>query len=204
MKFSSMRSAIVIASVIAGSVIPSQAFAQTPINVFSGGTSFGLEDTNYVTVYTFSSAMNLNSIGFLPRSLGPGVFEFAISTINNGAFVNADTSSLGTFSEVNSDGIRWFDLYSPITLSKDDTVTVKSSGFFMARFGQVLSPAANVKFETHQNGVLLPNGSVLSSSNLRVSNPGSNVAPEPGSIALLLTGGGALAGIALRRRRNAA
>ena len=43
-----------------------------------------------------------------------------------------------------------------------------------------------------------------STSNLRVSNPGSNVAPEPGSIALLLTGGGALAGIALRRRRNAA
>ena len=44
----------------------------------------------------------------------------------------------------------------------------------------------------------------LTNSNLRVSNPGSNVAPEPGSIALLLTGGAALAGIALRRRRNAA
>jgi hypothetical protein len=45
---------------------------------------------------------------------------------------------------------------------------------------------------------------IFSNGNLRVSNPGSNVAPEPGSIALLLTGGGALAGIALRRRRNAA
>jgi hypothetical protein len=35
------------------------------------------------------------------------------------------------------------------------------------------------------------------------ANPGSNVAPEPASIALLLTGGAALAGVALRRRRNA-
>jgi len=36
------------------------------------------------------------------------------------------------------------------------------------------------------------------------SNPGSNVAPEPGSFALALTGGAALLGICIRRRRNAA
>ena len=35
------------------------------------------------------------------------------------------------------------------------------------------------------------------------SNPGSNVAPEPGSFALALTGGAALLGICVRRRRNA-
>jgi len=40
-------------------------------------------------------------------------------------------------------------------------------------------------------------------SNIRVSNPGSNVAPEPGSFALTLTGGAALIGICVRRRRNA-
>ena len=43
----------------------------------------------------------------------------------------------------------------------------------------------------------------LTNSNLRVSNPGSNVAPEPGSFALALTGGAALIGICVRRRRNA-
>jgi VCBS repeat-containing protein len=36
------------------------------------------------------------------------------------------------------------------------------------------------------------------------ANPGSNVAPEPGTFALALTGGGALIGICIRRRRNAA
>jgi hypothetical protein len=35
------------------------------------------------------------------------------------------------------------------------------------------------------------------------ADPGSNVAPEPGSFALALTGGGALIGICIRRRRNA-
>jgi hypothetical protein len=44
----------------------------------------------------------------------------------------------------------------------------------------------------------------LTNSNLRVSNPSSNVAPEPGSFALALTGGAALLGICIRRRRNAA
>ena len=47
---------------------------------------------------------------------------------------------------------------------------------------------------------------IFTNSNLRVSpaNPGSNVAPEPGTFALALTGGGALLGICIRRRRNAA
>ena len=35
------------------------------------------------------------------------------------------------------------------------------------------------------------------------ADPGSNVAPEPGSFALALTGGSALIGICMRRRRNA-
>ena len=52
MKFSAMRSAIVIASVIAGSVIPLQAFAQTPIDVFSGGFEGTDYYSTYRTVYT--------------------------------------------------------------------------------------------------------------------------------------------------------
>jgi hypothetical protein len=40
-------------------------------------------------------------------------------------------------------------------------------------------------------------------NSINTSNPGSNVAPEPGSFALALTGGAALIGICIRRRRNA-
>ena len=39
--------------------------------------------------------------------------------------------------------------------------------------------------------------------NRKPLDPGSNVAPEPGSFALALTGGAALIGICIRRRRNA-
>ena len=147
--------------------------------------------------------MILNSIGFLPIDEGSGVFEFAISTVNNGDFANTDTSSLGTFNTVNSAGVRWFDLYSPITLSKDDTVTVKTSGYKGYRSYQVLNSAANVNFVSYENGSAFAPVESTSSSNLRVSNPGSNVAPEPGSLALALTGGAALIGICVRRRRNA-
>jgi hypothetical protein len=44
----------------------------------------------------------------------------------------------------------------------------------------------------------------FTNSNLKVTNPSSNVAPEPGTFALALTGGAALLGICIRRRRNAA
>ena len=40
--------------------------------------------------------------------------------------------------------------------------------------------------------------------NRKTLDPGANVAPEPGSFALALTGGAALLGICVRRRRNAA
>ncbi len=43
----------------------------------------------------------------------------------------------------------------------------------------------------------------FSFGNRKPLDPGSNVAPEPGSFALALTGGAALLGICVRRRRNA-
>ena len=56
------------------------------------------------------------------------------------------------------------------------------------------------------NGLIDSNYNLVTSSsnsNIRVSNPGSNVAPEPGSFALALTGGAALLGMCIRRRRDA-
>ena len=85
----------------------------------------------------------------------------------------------------------------------NEIVTVNSR--FIASTG-TMNNSVNVAYE----GFVYPDdGSQLhtdwTNSNLRVSpsNPGSNVAPEPGSFALALTGGAALLGICVRRRRNA-
>jgi hypothetical protein len=70
------------------------------------------------------------------------------------------------------------------------------------------NPATMLRAVTSSNGS--PNVTFYglqnyTNSNIRVSpsNPGSNVAPEPGTFALALTGGAALIGICIRRRRNA-
>ena len=199
----------IAASTVLLSLISSAGNAQN-IDVFSGGF-LGNSNPGYVTDYTFSSSMILNSIGFYPSNDGIGVFEFAI---NGGDYVNASTSSLGTFNIDDSAGVRWFQLSNPITLSKNATVSVRTNGVTSYRSFQTLNTAANVDFVTSYPDVGQNLGQTsthnrlffISNSNLRVSpaNPGSNVAPEPGTFALALTGGGALLGICIRRRRNAA
>jgi hypothetical protein len=189
MKFQSFRSAVVFASVIVGSVIPSQAFAEFEVFVSAGFGGTSTETLN--TVYTFSSPMILNSIAIY----GGVTQEFAISTLNNGDFVNASTSLIGTFN-VEAEGVRWFNLSSPITLNKDDTVSVRTSGGTQQyRHFQILGPSSNV---THVFSLDAVNAS---NSNLRVSALPPNIAPEPGSLALALIGGCALVGMHIRRRR---
>jgi hypothetical protein len=68
------------------------------------------------------------------------------------------------------------------------------------------SSSTNVSYQGFLASVEGPNPGLsiaVTNSNLRVSNPSANVAPEPGSFALALTGGAALLGICIRRRRNA-
>jgi hypothetical protein len=203
MSFITRRLVGVAASTVLLSLVSATAHAQL-IDVFSGGTLYST-GLRYNTVYTFSSPMILNSIGFQTHNEGDGVFEFAI---NGGGFANASTSSLGTFNAVDSSGVRWFQLINPVTLSTNATVNVQTSGISGYRYNQTLNTAANVNFVTSYffDGTAYPESSSVfaSNSNLRVSNPSSNVAPEPGTFALALTGGAALIGICIRRRRNAA
>jgi hypothetical protein len=84
-----------------------------------------------------------------------------------------------------------------VTLFNDDGSNIA----MMSQHSNAAWTSTNPKVTYNGFGGFVPQ---ITSGNIKVSNPGSNVAPEPGSIALLLTGGGALAGIALRRRRNAA
>ena len=198
MKFSSMRSAIVIASVVAGSVIPTQAFAEI-IDVFKGIGNTNNFGGTMISTYQFTDAMTLNSIGFLTFG---NVSNFALSyEINNDGYLDVTNTGVQ-----DSSGLQWFDLGSGLSVNTGTIVKVRTSGAISGTTGGQ-NTGTNVSY-------LGINGSAwgttsntgYTNSNLRVSpsNPGSNVAPEPGTFALALTGGAALIGICIRRRRNAA
>jgi hypothetical protein len=216
MKFSSMRSAVVIASVIVGSVIPSQAFAE--IDVLTGLNGVGSRfDRVYESVYVFNQSMILNSIGFVSNSEALSTVSYTL----NGTLVTLNQGMLG---DVDSNGLKWYTLANGgVSVSDSTVLKVTTRGSLNSfDFGDGLEQvyktysigvgsinnSSNVDYsgmtEIDTNfGHIEDRGITVTNSNLRVSNPGSNVAPEPGSFALALTGGAALAGIALRRRRNA-
>ena len=166
-----------------------------------------------VSTYTFNTSMILNSVGFVTNQLyfegtPDYTLEYAISSVNNGAFttVSLTDNNLGP----ESDYFRWFSLQNAVTLNASDVVTVRTTKtggahpFLETTNAQVnlfgaIDSNVNVSVVRNNRGL----GANYSNSNLRVSNPGSNVAPEPGSFALALTGGAALLGICVRRRRNA-
>jgi hypothetical protein len=205
MKFQSFRSAVVIASVMIASVTASQAFGQAPIYVFTGLTDEGYNsDGNLVSTYNFTQSMILNSIGFVSSG---DVFTTIRYTLD-GASTNLLASQLDAVEDAN--GLRWYTLPSgglPVNaLSKLEVTAAHTYDT-----GEGFAPATNyVRVDTLGTssnvtyGGLTGLGTSVTNSNLRVSSPTTNVAPEPGSFALALTGGAALLGICIRRRRNAA
>ena len=181
-------------------LVSSAANAQTDVLTGISGTSFITFLDPITTTYTFSSSMILNSIGFYTNGDTPQSLSYSI----NGASQSVDLNSLST--EVN--GFRWLTLSNPTTILQNQSVAVTTLGKkngprYKTHYvsGFTVNASSNVSSVTNTN----PSG-IRSNSNLRVSayNPGSNVAPEPGTFALALTGGGALLGICIRRRRNAA
>jgi hypothetical protein len=193
----------VSASTVLLSLVYATAHAQT-IDVLTGGTTGYSSYVGTVTsTYTFNKSMILNSVGFVTPNAG---FK-SVSYSTNGIAQSFNISDLAA--EV--DGIRWLTLANPTTVSASDVVTVSMLGnsFFGADLTRTKGFTANNALSnvTYNgfNGTGVTSGPILSgsNSNLRVSNPGSNVAPEPGTFALALTGGGALIGICIRRRRNA-
>ena len=198
MKLSSMRSAIVIASAIVSSLIPSQTFAQSTA-LFTGLSYIGqgTDGSTGTSTYKFTGSMILNSIGF---------FTLNNETRSDWSYsLKGQTYQLGTHFSVSDlsdaeNGVRWLNI-TPQSMVNNETVTVNSR--FIASTGTT-NNSVNVAY---QGFVYTDDGNQLhtdwTTSNIRVSNPGSNVAPEPGSFALALTGGAALLGICVRRRRNA-
>jgi hypothetical protein len=209
MKFQSFRSAVVIASVMIASVTASQAFAQAPDYVLTGRRGTASFNTSTTSTYKFTGSMILNSIGFYTNGTTPQSLSYS---------VKGTTYNVTNFSDPNlaaeENGFRWLTI-SPQSMLNNDIVTVSTLG------PSVVDPVHNipdiitevidqvsVNSSSNVSYVGLASGSnnyaTYSNSNLRVSSPTSNVAPEPGSFALALTGGAALLGICIRRRRNAA
>ena len=210
MKFQSFRSAVVIASVMVASVTASQAFAQAPIDVFTGLTNEGYATQgNPVSTYTFTQSMILNSIGFVPGRnpfTGANPLTFIRYTLD-GVPTDLTESQLD---DPDANGLRWYTLPSGgLSVNALSVLKVTANYTYTDEFGSTtatsyfkvdsLGTSSNVTY-----GGLTGEGMSYTNSNLRVSNPGSNVAPEPGTFALALTGGAALLGICIRRRRNAA
>ena len=209
MNVRSLKLAGAVAGALVLSVIPSQVFAQMDVITGIGSASINGPQDRYTagatpstTAYTFNSSMILNSIGFYTNGEDYTSLSYSI---------NGDNKSFNTNDLILRDGIAWLDLSSPLTMQKNDIVRISTlgrsvgAGAYFTKYTDYneVNSSANVSFDYSGMGV---GYEFTTNSNLNVSpsNPGSNVAPEPGSIALLLTGGGALAGIALRRRRNSA
>jgi hypothetical protein len=199
----------IAASTVLLSLISSAANAQIDVltGLQHGGQNVG---GTLSSTYTFSSSMILNSVGFYTSSnLGTYLtLSYSIDGVNQ----SFDRSNLVH----GVDGISWLTLSNPVTILKDQVVVVTTKGrdisqsfngvpTFLTDFQTFASvnPNAPVSYNTSITQSF-SNHSRFSNSNLRVSNPGSNVAPEPGTFALALTGGAALIGVCVRRRRNAA
>jgi hypothetical protein len=152
---------------------------------------------NSIATYTFSGSMIVNSIGFYTGGATPAYLGWAR---NNGTFADLTNESYTTL-----DGFRWY----TINESFVDTNTLQVKTTFAAvnnlREIQQQATGLNVLLTDFRDPLdVTPEGEWIgaTNSNIRVSNPGSNIAPEPGTFALALTGGAALAGVGLRRRRK--
>jgi hypothetical protein len=183
------------------SLVSAAANAQTDVLT---GTTFNntLGWGHGTSTYKFTGSMILNSIGFVTNGKTPESLSYTIKGTN----YNVSVASLSN----EENGFRWLTI-SPQSLVANDEVTVSTKfrneislpiSYVRGNVTQP-SPSKNVSYIRFDD--LENENSYLdfTNSNLRVSNPGSNVAPEPGSFALALTGGAALIGICVRRRRNA-
>jgi hypothetical protein len=146
----------------------------------------------------------LNSIGFVTNGKTPVSLSYTIKGI----------SYLGNVANLSDEenGFQWLTI-NPQSMVLNDIVTVSTVfndeyddpdvGYYRAE-PTLNTLRTNVSYVGLTNRNISDPMSWLTNSNLRVSNPSANVAPEPGSFALALTGGAALLGICIRRRRNAA
>ena len=161
--------------------------------VLTGVGKGGDRTTFETSTFTFQRSLILNQVGFMSASQPNEVYRYKIGD-NPWATVTADQF----------DGrLYYYTFANPTTYAAGTTVVLESS-YYDSNESRTTYLYAGYSGVNDVGVSFTPTASGYTAGNIKVSEPGANVAPEPGSIALLLTGGGALAGIALRRRRNAA
>jgi hypothetical protein len=192
------------ASTLALSSFTSMAYAQTTQEVLNfTGSVFHNNSPDPASYFTFDQSMILNNIGWVYDSSMPSNTDFGYQRgyINSsGTFVQTflKTFTLVDLDTVTVSGLRYLKSftaqeYASGTVHKLTAYVIFGDSYTRTGF---LDNAVGV---THSSNVI---GNA--SGNLRVTALGGSIAPEPGSLALALTGGGALIGICIRRRRNAA
>ena len=194
----------IAASTILITLVSASANAQTYFHMI--GDSNFTDRTSYdgllFSSYTFNQSMILNSIGFYTN--GVTMTEMSYSTDG------VSRLDLSPSSTVDADGFRWYEFSGGKSISAGTTLRIYTD----ATNPPIRTPVRGTFGGVNYSNDVISYGGVLATdtwfsnihtnSNIRVSEPGSNVAPEPGSFALALTGGAALIGICIRRRRNAA
>ena len=199
----SKRLVSIAASTLVLSLVSASANAQIDVLDIGDGGEAEINKT-FVSTYTFNQSMILNSILFAASDEGFSTLSYKL----NDTEVNLLQSELGSYSSK----FRSYTFSNGgLSVNANSVLTVTTRGDLIAadpkyRTYRYDVTSTNLNSNVTYNG-MAGNGSSpvtnLTNSNLRVSNPGSNVAPEPGSFALALTGGAALLGICVRRRRNA-
>jgi hypothetical protein len=173
------------------------AHAQTAVLNVTGTATYRLNQTSQ-SIFQLNQSFILNQIGFVQATSGFSQTYFY--KIGNAAEQQLSGTDL---SQADSTGIRYYTFANPTTYDSGTNIFIRtaSQGGFSTGVHTLDVSGSPLSGVTYFGFGGEPN---KTSGNIKVSNPGSNVAPEPGTFALALTGGSALLGICIRRRRNAA
>jgi len=184
------------------------AYSQTSVLNFGNETPLVISNEYDVySLFEFHTTMMLTSIGFASDSrMLATVYSYELEF--GGESLGVQTVSHSSLGAADANGIRWYDFAQPLDVSYGSLKIRNKSGVWDSAWLVSSSPLESAVEGVWYEGTRWSNGTQYISAggafgNIRVSNPGSNVAPEPGTFALALTGGGALLGICIRRRRNA-
>ena len=168
------------------------------------GGPFGAQTADYTTRYTNGSAPWIES-GITATTTGNWVHNGSSLSTNNllapVTFTFAGNAFGGNFA-VASATTAVLSFTVDGSQSRDLSVTRSQSGYTF--LGYISNSSSDINVTVVPDVKYVSVDSFTRANGTNPANPGSNVAPEPGSFALALTGGAALLGICYRRRRNSA